>query len=108
MNSQKLQSIRQSEVVAKELLNSVEEEIQQVIRKTNASVAQIQEDAKTEARQHENKLLDQYRVKGEDQAKGILSALDVELKNIDQSTQSAQQQAISYIHEQMKVMYGNH
>ncbi|MGL4387905.1 MAG: hypothetical protein ACRCTJ_00735 [Brevinema sp.] len=108
MNSQKLQGIRQSEKAAKDLLSSVEEEIQQIIRKANASVVQIQEDAKTEARHFENKLLDQYRIQGEDQAKQILSDLDTELKNIDQSAQSTQQQAVSYIQEQMKVLYGNH
>ncbi|MGL4563110.1 MAG: hypothetical protein ACRCVW_04570 [Brevinema sp.] len=108
MNTQKLQIIRQSEKIAKDLLSSVEEETQQIIRKANMSVIQIQEDAKTEARHFENKLLDQYRTKGQEQAQQILSALDAELKKMDQSAQSSEKEAVSYIHQKMKVMYGNH
>lgn len=108
MNSKKLQSIRQAEKMAKELLSSIEEETQLIIGKANKESAQILEAAKLEAKHHEQKLLEQYQNQGQAEAQTILSGLDNQLKNIDQSIQANEKDAVDYLQQQMKVIYGNH
>ena len=107
MNTQKIQVIRQAEQSAKDLIISTEELVNSKIREAGNEASLIEENTKKSARENEVKILSEYQIKGESQAKTILSELTREISNIDKSADSAEVSAIALLKEQMKVAYGN-
>ncbi len=107
MDNQKIQIIRQAEDNAKQIISSAEELSNTKVREAQAQAANIESEAKKTARDQESSLLAQYQQKGEQQAQTIISDLDRELSNIDQSAGSGEVKAVAFLKEQMKVAYGN-
>ena len=107
MNTQKIQVIRQAEQSAKDLIISTEELVNSKIREAGNEASLIEENTKKSARENEVKILSEYQIKGESQAKTILSELTREISNIDKSADSTEASAIALLTEQMKVAYGN-
>ena len=107
MNTQKIQVIRQAEQSAKDLIISTEDLVNSKIREAGNEASLIGDNAKKTARENEVKTLSEYQIKGESQAKTILSELTREISNIDHSADSAEVSAIALLKEQMKVAYGN-
>ena len=107
MNTQKIQVIRQAEQSAKDLIISTEDLVNSKIREAGNEASLIEENTKKSARENEVKILSEYQIKGESQAKTILSELSREISNIDHSADSSEVNAIALLTEQMKVAYGN-
>ena len=107
MNTQKIQVIRQAEQSAKDLIISTEDLVNSKIREAGNEASLIEDNAKKTARENEVKILSEYQIKGESQAKTILSELSREISNIDHSADSSEVNAIALLTEQMKVAYGN-
>ena len=107
MNVQKIQVIRQAEQSAKDLIISTEDLVNSKIREAGNEASLIGENIKKSARENEVKILSEYQIKGESQAKTILSELSREISNIDNSADSGEINAIALLQEQMKVAYGN-
>jgi len=107
MNVQKIQVIRQAEQSAKDIIISTEDLVNSKIREAGNEASLIRENTKKSARENEVKVLSEYQIKGESQAKTILSELSREIANIDHSADSTEVNAIALLTEQMKVAYGN-
>ncbi|MGL4677089.1 MAG: hypothetical protein ACRCWI_05425 [Brevinema sp.] len=107
MDSQKIQVIRQAEDQAQTIIATTEELVNTKIREAQSQASMIENDAKKNARDQELNLLSEYQKKGEKQAEVILSELERELSHINHTADKGEKEAVAYLKEQMKVVYGD-
>ncbi|MGL5955823.1 MAG: hypothetical protein ACRC0X_04365 [Brevinema sp.] len=107
MDNQKIQVIRQAEDQAKKILSATEELVNTEIREAQNQASIIENDAKKTAREQEIELLSEYHKKGEKQAEVILSELEREISHINHTADQGEKEAVTYLKDQMKVVYGN-
>jgi len=107
MNEQKLQNIRQAESMAKQIIISVEDEIQVMIQNAHNEVISIMEKTKNDMRNYETDLLAKYKNEGEKKASSILSDLDRAIQEVSSSADKKKKEVVNFLNEQMKVSYGN-
>ncbi|MGL4366910.1 MAG: hypothetical protein ACRCTQ_01305 [Brevinemataceae bacterium] len=107
MNEQKLQIIYQAEQKAKEILCSVEENVQTIIKNANEEAVSIMEKAKSTARDSREQIVAEFREEGQKESQKILSNLDKDLTVLDREAEKHKARVTVFLIEQMKVRYGN-
>ena len=108
MDEQKLREIRDAEQMARNILATVDEESQTIIRNAHNEVNKLMDETKTYVRKEEDRILVEYSKKGTEQAETILSMLKTDLMHIDKKADAGEKEAIAFVLSEMKVSYGDH
>ncbi|SFB71356.1 hypothetical protein SAMN02745150_00420 [Brevinema andersonii] len=107
MDEQKLREIRDAEQMARNILATVDEESQTIIRNAHNEVNKLMDETKTYVRKEEDRILVEYSKKGTEQAETILSMLKTDLMHVDKKADVGEKEAIAFVLSEMKVSYGN-
>lgn len=107
MDKQKLREIRDAEQIARNVLATVDEESQTIIRNAHTEANRLMDETKIYVRKEEERTLVEYSKKGSEQAETILSMLKTDLMHIDKKADAGEKQAVAFVLSEMKVSYGD-
>lgn len=107
MDEQKLREIHDAEQMARNILATVDEESQAIIRNAHTEAGRLMDETKAYVRKEEEKILAEYSKKGTEQAETIVSMTKTDLMHIDKKADAGEQEAVAFVLSEMKVSYGD-